>query len=152
MTCSLGNMRGCICILARSRRVRFYIHIFFIFFFHQKQQLFVFSFLMDREIYHTLYVSFTIIIMCSLCITSITNINARLSAGKGTRQVFALVCMCVAVVSVKYVRFAYHACKESQQDSIRGFARRIGGEFDITLHDERGEKCTLFRYNKYRGL
>lgn len=31
-----------------------YVLYFSYFFFHQKQQLFVFSFLMDREIYHTL--------------------------------------------------------------------------------------------------
>lgn len=42
--------------------------------------------------------------MCSLCITSITNINARLSAGKGTRQVFSYsVYMCAREVCVAVV-------------------------------------------------
>lgn len=139
MTCSLGNMRGCICILACSR-VRF-ISIFFVFF-HQKQQLFVFSFLMDREIYHTLYVSFTIIIMCSLCITSITNINARLSAGGGGRgqDKCSLKCACVSL-SCKYVCLAY-MCVFCKERILRGTRLRTNGDrCDITLHGEKGRNA-----------
>lgn len=67
---------------------------------------------MDREIYHTLYVSFTIIIMCSLCITSITISTLGCPGGggkEGTRQVFALVCMCVACRVNMFVSCVY-AC------------------------------------------
>lgn len=98
---------------------------------------------MDREIYHTLYVSFTIIIMCSLCITSITNSNARLSAGEGTRQVFALVCnvcrcrvnmsvLCICVYFVKRARRILY------EDSL---ARGQTGGCDITLHGEKGRNA-----------
>lgn len=141
MTCSLGNMRGCICILA-CNRVRF-ISIFFVFF-HQKQQLFVFSFLMDREIYHTLYVSFTIIIMCSLCITSITNINARLSAGgrdKTSVRFSVHVCRCRVNMSVLCI-CAYFV-KESQKDSIRGLVRGQTGGCDTRYTAKRGEMHSL---------
>lgn len=74
--------------------------------------------------------------MCSLCITSITNINARLSAGKGTRQVFVqrvhvckrgmcrcriyvCLCICACCVSVSDV-CACVSCKDSQKRILRG--------------------------------
>lgn len=150
MTCSLGNMRGCICILACSR-VRF-ISIFFVFF-HQKQQLFVFSFLMDREIYHTLYVSFTIIIMCSLCITSITNINARLSAGgrdKTSVRFSVHVCRCRVNMSVLRicVYFVKRARRILYEDS---FWEQTGMGVISRYTAKRGEMHSL-KYNKYRGL
>lgn len=76
---------------------------------------------MDREIYHTLYVSFTIIIMCSLCITSITNINARLSAGgRDKTSVRFSVHVCRCRVNMSVFAYMYVSCKESQEDSIRG--------------------------------
>lgn len=76
--------------------------------------------------------------MCSLCITSITNINARLSAGKGTRQVFVqrvhvckrgmcrcriyvCLCICACCVSVSDV-CACVSCKDSQKRILRGAA------------------------------
>lgn len=89
--------------------------------------------------------------MCSLCITSITNINARLSAGKGTSV--RTVCLCVYVCVQKMSRRMYMSmrvctdvslvyvivsCKNSQKRILRGFARTNRWTRDLgTINTER---------------
>lgn len=84
--------------------------------------------------------------MCSLCITSITNINARLSAGKRTRQVFA---QCAGVslrrkcVNVSICVYISVFCKDSQKDSTRARSdKRVG-----VIHATQRRKCALGTIN-----
>lgn len=81
--------------------------------------------------------------MCSLCITSITNINARLSAGgRGrTRISVRSVCICVAMcVNVSILSVYACSCKDSQKDSMR------------TRSDKRVDVVHATRRRKYISL
>jgi len=92
--------------------------------------------------------------MCSLCITSITNINARLSAGgKGGGQEYVCSlsvhmcrCKCVYLVCVCVCVFLY---KDSQKGFYENSLGQTGG---CDTRDTAKEMHSLFRYNKYRGL
>lgn len=85
--------------------------------------------------------------MCSLCITSITNINARLSAGIGTRQVCSYsvqemclyVCVCVYLYLVRTARKGFY----------EGSLGQTGGH---AVHVSRQRRCVLGTINTERLL
>lgn len=110
--------------------------------------------------------------MCSLCITSITNINARLSAGKGTRQVFVqrvhvckrgmcrcriyvCLCICACCVSVSDVCACVCLVRTARKGSYEG---RRGGRVARTnrwtrdIRDTAKERCVLGTINTERLL
>lgn len=107
--------------------------------------------------------------MCSLCITSITNINARLSAGKGTRQVFVqrvhvckrgmcrciyvCLCICACCVSVSDVCAPVCLVRTARKGSYEGRGGSLGqtgGSRDI--RDTAKERCVLGTINTERLL